>query len=116
MGREKEYPLSLDLNKNLDLLLIALNKFRAAYGKPMLVTSGYRPGKYNTAAGGAKASSHLTCQACDFADPDGSLARFCLQNLPLLESCGVWLESPAKTKGWIHLQIRPVPGQRVFQP
>lgn len=115
MGREVEYPLTPELETNLEKLLIALNKFRAAYGKPLRVTSGYRPGKYNVAAHGAPRSSHLTCQACDFADADGSLDQFCLDNLQLLEDCGLWLESPANTPGWTHLQIRPV-SVRVFKP
>lgn len=116
MGRDKEYPLTPELETNLSRLLTALNKFRAAYGKPMLVTSGYRPGKYNKAAGGAKKSAHLTLEACDFSDPEGKLASFCIQNLKLLAECGLWMESPAKTKGWVHLQIRSVPGVRIFEP
>jgi hypothetical protein len=117
MGREVEYPLSPEIKANLDKLLIALNKFRAFYGKPMVVTSGYRPGKYNTAAKGAKNSSHLTCEACDFADPDGALDLWCTQHLDILEECGLWLESPQNTPGWTHLQIRPITsGNRVFIP
>lgn len=116
MGRDRDYPLTPPIHKNLEKLLVALNKFRAVYGKPMIVTSGYRPGHYNRAAGGAKRSSHLTCEACDFADATGGLAKYCLENLKLLEDCGLWMESPTKTKGWVHLQIRPVPGVRVFQP
>jgi hypothetical protein len=115
MGREKEYPLTPELEKNLTHLLTALNMFRTAYGKPMLVSSGYRPGKYNVAAHGATHSSHLTCEACDFADADGSLDAFCLANIPLLEKCGLWLEAPGMTPGWCHLQIRPVI-HRVFIP
>lgn len=115
MGRDKEYPLTPELEANLTKLLVALNKFRAAYGKPMIVTSGYRPGHYNKNAGGSKRSSHLTCQACDFADPTGGLAAYCIENIELLAEIGLWLESPARTKGWIHLQIRPTVN-RVFEP
>jgi hypothetical protein len=115
MGREVEYPLTTELFLNLSELLTCLNVVRAAYGKPMYVTSGYRPGRFNKAAGGAKGSAHLTCQACDFADGDGALAKWLLANLHVLEEAGLWLESPAKTKGWVHLQSRPV-GPRVFMP
>lgn len=115
MGRDQEFPLDVTLQKNLDALLVALNKLREDYGKPMNVTSGYRPGHYNTDAGGAKASSHLTCQACDFADPEGRLDSWCMSNLDKLTKYGLWLEGPAYTPGWCHLQIRPVPGARVFQ-
>lgn len=116
MGRDTEYPLSPELETNLMRLLVALNKFRQIYGKPMHVTSGYRPGIYNKKAGGSIRSAHLTLEACDFADADGSLANFCVQNLKLLVECGLWLESPLRTKGWVHLQIRSIPGVRIFEP
>lgn len=116
MGRHSEYPLTDALLENLCRLLVALNTVRRAYGKPMSVTSGYRPGKYNKAAGGAEKSGHLTLEACDFADQDGKLAQWCMSNLKVLEDAGLWLEGPAHTKGWVHLQTRPVPGKRVFNP
>lgn len=115
MGRDKEFPLTPALETNLSKLLIALNKVRAAYGKPMKVSSGYRPGRYNTAAKGAKASAHITCQACDFSDPTGDLDAWCMQNLALLSSCGLRLEHPDSTPGWCHLDIK-FNGKVVFKP
>ncbi len=106
MGREVEYPMTAHIESCLSLLLIAVNKFRAAYGKPMHVTSGYRPGKYNVAAGGASRSCHLTCEAVDFADADGAIYAFCQQNIPLLEQLGIWVEDRTNTPTWCHLQIR----------
>lgn len=100
---------------NLDALLYSLNEFRDAYGKPMIVTSGYRSPEHNALIGGAKNSSHLRCQAADFSDKDGKLKEFCLANLPLLQQCGLWMEHPSHTPGWVHLQIRPAK-QRVFLP
>ncbi len=105
MGRDKEYPLSLSLEDNLAKLLIAVNKLRAAYGKPMYVSSGYRPGKYNVAAGGAKSSSHMTCQAVDFKDADGALKAWI--TVEILEQCGLYQEDPLKTPTWLHVQVRP---------
>lgn len=117
MGREKEFPLTQEMETNLEKLLSALNKFRSHYGAPMLVSSGYRPEKFNTAAGGAKASNHMKCLACDFKDPSGVLAQYCLANLDILKECGLYLESPAHTKGWVHLQaVPPKSGNRVFIP
>jgi len=66
----------------------------------MKVTSGYRPGRYNTAAGGAKKSNDTICLACDFADADGALAAYCLANLDVLEKSNLYMEDPAHTKGW----------------
>lgn len=115
MGRDKQYPLTSGLLANLGELLVNLNKFRQIYGKPMTVSSGYRPGKFNTLAGGAPNSSHVTCQAADFHDPDGVLDKFCVDNQDILAQCGLYLESPVNTPGWCHLQIRPpASGRRVF--
>jgi len=117
MGRDQEFPLSAELEANLTKLLEVLNKFRTIYGKPMIVSSGYRPGHYNTDAGGAKNSNHRVCLACDFHDADGSLDQFCIDNLNILEACGLWLESLDSTPGWTHLQcVPPSSGSRVFHP
>lgn len=115
MGREAEYPLSDEFEANLTQLLVALNKFRDIYGIPMIVSSGYRPGHYNKDAGGTTNSPHMTCQACDFHDPDGAIDLFCTNNLKVLIDCGLYLESPAHTIGWAHLQTRPTIN-RVFIP
>jgi len=117
MSRDTQYPLSDELQANLAKLLECLNKFRAYYNIPMVVTSGYRPAGFNTAAGGAQHSNHMVCLACDFHDPDGALDAYCMNNLPVLEYCGLYLEDPAHTPGWCHLQaISPASGNRVFKP
>lgn len=113
MNRDKEFPLSPELEKNLEKLLIAVNKLRSAYGKPMYVSSGYRPGKYNKAAGGANRSSHLTCEAVDFKDADGKLKAWI--TVKMLEDCGLYMEWPADTPTWMHVQIRPTKS-RIFKP
>lgn len=113
MDREQEYPLTAEMEKNLDKLLIAVNKLRTAYGKPMYVSSGYRPGKYNQAAGGASKSSHLTCEAVDFKDADGAIKAWI--TVKILEDCGLYMEWPGATPTWCHVQIRPTKS-RVFKP
>lgn len=115
MNREVEFPLDEKLEANLAKLLIAVNKFRTIYGIPMSVSSGYRPGKYNKAAGGSLKSSHLTCEAVDFKDVDGKIKLFCLQNIKVLEECGLYMEDPANTITWAHLQVRPTKN-RIFKP
>jgi uncharacterized protein YcbK (DUF882 family) len=117
MGREVSNPLTPELTRNLDNLLISLNKLRAHWGKPLVVTSGYRPAEFNKKAGGAKSSSHMTCEACDFRDSDGSLDKFLLENQQVLIDCGLYLEHPDATPGWCHVQTRPPKsGNRVFRP
>lgn len=120
MGREVENPLTPELEQNLEKLLVALNVVRQAYGKPLKVTSGYRPLSFNKKAGGSKRSAHLTCEACDFFDPKGEFAKWCLANIEVLEKAGLYMEDPRFTQisdgiGWVHLQIRPTK-KRVFIP
>jgi hypothetical protein len=83
----------------------------------MIVSSGYRPGAYNKAAGGAQRSLHMTCQACDFRDPDGQLDLWLMRNVGMLQDFGLYLEHPEWTPGWTHLQsVAPVSGSTVFKP
>lgn len=122
-GRERDYPLTPKLEENLTKLLEVINKLRHSYGKAFIITSGYRPGHYNKSAKGALKSAHMTCEAVDIRDDSqGSLAKWCLNNLSLLEQLGLYMESPTATqqppnKFWVHLQIRPTKsGRRVFLP
>lgn len=123
MGRDKQFPLTSELEANLARLLTAVNAVRKAYGKPMVVSSGYRPAHFNTAAGGAKRSAHMICMAVDFRDPNGEIDKWCDENQDLLESLGLWQEHPDATKGWCHLDIavravreRPGCKKRQFKP
>ncbi len=105
MGRVKYEDLSDEMKANLDKLTAALNVIRAAYGKSMTVSSGYRSPDKNAAIGGAKKSHHMSCMACDFKDADGKLDAWLLENQDLLEANGLWLENPDQTLGWTHLDI-----------
>ena len=127
-GRDVLYPLSEEQEDNLVKLLTAINPIREAWGRPMSVSSCYRPAAINAkVAGAAKASAHMMCQAVDIVDKDGSLADWSLQNLTLLEKHGIFLEDPRYTyiidgegnriDGWCHYDIRgPKSGKRVFIP
>jgi len=116
MGRDAAAPLTPDMQQNMEKLLIAVNLLRDLYGKPMRVSSGYRPAAVNsTTPGASKTSCHLTCEACDFADPDRKLIQWCLRNLDILAKAGLYMESPINTPTWVHLQVRaPKSGKRVF--
>lgn len=120
MGREVEYPLNPILESNLNILLTRLNKLRQLFGKPMRVSSGYRPGRFNKAKAmgtkhdGAKDSAHLYCMAVDFYDPNRELVKFCMANKgAILKQCGLYMEKPSQTPTWCHLQIRPTKN-RIF--
>lgn len=88
------------------------------FGEARAVNSGWRPASYNvTVPGAALKSKHITCEAIDLADPDGDLDEWCMKNQDTLAEIGLWLEHPAATKGWCHVQIvPPKSGNRVFFP
>lgn len=115
MGREVEYPLNEDMEVNTARLLYRIRKLVKEWGGVTTFTSGYRPGRYNTAAGGAKGSAHLTCEAGDVLDADGKLKQWIAANPWVLIQCDLWMEDPSATPTWCHLQSRPVKsGQRIF--
>lgn len=115
MGRDSEYPLNATLEANLGKLLVAVNKLRQKWGKPLIVSSGYRPGRYNKIAGGASKSLHTTCEAVDFYDPKQELSGWLMKNQQVLHDCGLWMESPTYTKTWCHVDLKPR-HRRVFIP
>lgn len=118
---------------NLMILLEKMNKIRDAWGKPMIVTSGFRSmedhlriykekakreGKKFDQSKVPMGSMHLKGAAVDISDPKGELAKWCRDNEKLLESIGLWCEDTNYTKGWVHLQTSPYgsykPGKSMF--
>lgn len=115
-GRDHVHPLTPELEANLTVLLERLNKLRQVWGKPMIVTSGYRPAEINALAGGALKSRHITCQAADISDPEHELINWLLAEPNRLKDFGFWMEHPEATKNWVHLQVvPPASGLRVFR-
>ncbi len=111
-GYEIDHPLTKQMEGFLAILLERLNLVRSDWGKPMIITSGYRPPFLNTKVGGAPNSAHLTCRAVDIADPKGTLKAWLTPEK--LTKYGLWMEDPAATPTWVHLQIRPAKN-RIFK-
>ncbi len=112
---------------NLEVLHERINKIRAAYGKPLSVTSGYRSMEDHLRIYKAKGiidkalipmgSRHLSGSACDIYDPNQELQKWALANVKLLETIGLWCEHFSATPSWIHWQITPPKsGSRFFKP
>ena len=60
-----------DAIDNLDRLVTrVLDKLRDGWGRPIIVTSGYRCKELNAAVGGARNSQHLKGQAADIISDD----------------------------------------------
>ena len=131
MGRAKLSELPADIQANLLELCDKMNKVRSAYGKPMKVSSGIRTMADHLRIYAEKGitdqskipmkSKHLLGQACDIYDPKKELKAWCIANVKLLESIGVWLEAFEDTPNWVHFQSKPygswVPGKSIwFKP
>lgn len=112
----KNYKLTPEQETNIKILHERMNKVRSAYGKPMTVTSGVRS-EADQARINPKApkSNHLKGAACDIADSNGELYKWCKENESLLVEIGLWLEE--RQGGWQHFQIvPPKSGKRWFMP
>lgn len=115
MGRDKEFPLDMLQAQNAAELLARINWLFGNLKLKPKVSSGYRPSAYNRQIGGAKMSTHTVCAGVDLHDPDGMLAARMLDNLDLLEECGLWIENPRHTKNWVHLDMK-TRKNRIFNP
>lgn len=89
------------------LLAQFVQKARDHYGRPAIITSGYRPSKINAQVGGASRSEHLYDKpdtgALDFYLDGASiyeLQKWCDANWPHSLGYGA-------PKGFVHLGIRP---------
>ena len=113
--------------ENLTELCRRMNIIRTAYGKPMIITSGYRSLKHHLEIYAAKGitdqkkipmmSRHLIGYAADTLDRHQELQAWCLGNVPLLKSTGIWIEDFSATPTWVHMQIvPPASGKRFFKP
>jgi zinc D-Ala-D-Ala carboxypeptidase len=83
-----------------------LEKIRIHFGKPVLVSSGYRGPKLNRAIGGAKKSQHLTGQAADIEIPgvDNSVL-FCWirDNIVFDQLILEFHKKGVPDSGWVHV-------------
>jgi hypothetical protein len=100
---------------NLEDLLLAVNKLRDEWAKPLIVTSGYRSMQQHLRIYSAKGitdqskipmqSKHLVGLAVDLADPNGELYAWAEANEDKLIEFGLWCERG--TQGWLHCQCVP---------
>lgn len=124
------------IQKNLAVLLERVNVIRAAWGKPMTVTSGLRTMAHHLEIYRAKAqhhqapfrdgvfdeskvpknSRHLFGMAVDISDPDLELTAWLKENnSQRLVDAGLWCEEG--NENWVHFQIvAPLSGNRWFYP
>ncbi len=125
----KGFKTTPEQDKNLKLLCERMNIVRAAFGKPMKVTSGFRSEAdhkriYKEKAKSAgktvfsvpMGSQHLKGSACDVLDLNGTLYSWLKANSKILEDAGLWCEEDTSVPR-VHFQtVPPKSGNRWFKP
>lgn len=104
--------------ENLKALIVKVNVIRAAWDKPMTVTSGIRTMADQMRINPkAPKSNHLTGHAIDIADEGLKLTAWLkkAEGEALLEKLAIYCEEG--NKNWVHLQsIPPKSNRRWFLP
>lgn len=75
--------------------------------KPIIIKSGYRSPKLNSAIGGAKTSQHILGQAVDFICPQyGTPLEICRE---IMHGSMIKFDQLIQEGGWVHLSIADIP-------
>lgn len=102
-----------NLMKNVFELAKVLQVIRNAWGKPIIINSGYRCPVLNLKVGGAINSLHCSASAADFSDKDKSKNGELFKLIQKLMKEGkitcrtlIWEKGNKKYPSWIHLDIQ----------
>lgn len=93
-------------------LAALLQKIRDHFGRPVVITSGYRTAAHNAAVGGSKSSQHLLGRAADFYVEGVEVATVAAYAETLLPSRGGIgrypkdAKHPTRKTGWVHIDTR----------
>lgn len=91
-----------------------LDPLREAWGRPIIVTSGYRCQQLNRAVGGAAHSQHLSGYAADISTGDRVLNRRLFQ---LAQNLKLPFDQliDEKNFAWIHISYAQVPRRQILK-
>lgn len=86
-----------------DLVTNVLDRLRSEWGRPIIVTSGYRCKELNTAVGGARSSQHLKGQAADIVSDDFEVFRRFVRRWCKDNEFNQCIFEHSGCKEWVHI-------------
>ena len=93
---------------NLETLITqCLDPIRRIYGRPIIVTSGYRCPALNAAVGGSSTSQHLTGQAADLVPASGGDLNGIFRAAVSFGDFDQLIIEQSGTSRWVHVSYGP---------
>ena len=92
-----------------EALTVVLQCIREHFGKPVVITSGYRTAAHNAAVGGAKFSQHLYGRPADIRGQGVSgeaVAAYAESLMPDWGGVGRYPAKAGRATGWVHVDTR----------
>lgn len=89
-----------------DLVDHVLQPVRSHFARPVIITSGFRSPKLNSAIGGSATSHHMRGMAADFEIPDvanGVVAEWIQENLQFTQLILEFYTPGVPDSGWVHV-------------
>lgn len=97
-----------EIIENLKVVATQVQKVRDHFGKPLIISSGYRSEKLNSAIGGARNSQHTKGEAIDIQSTNGytnaDIFNYIKNNLDFDQL--IWEYGTRKEPKWVHISYK----------